>query len=188
LRGDADVLRALLAAGVAPHHREAKTERSLLHCAIDAAGPVSRSANVPPSEWRGEPASASRSLCVTHLLEAGADFNARDEEGVTPLHLACCHNQPKLADALLAAGASASLRDCVGLTAVHGAAGACSDGCLDVLSKHGAIIEMTQDEAEMATNLARACEAPRGNQLRCLALLIETWSAGAGRPGRRCVS
>ena len=38
LRGDADVLRALLAAGVAPHHREAKTERSLLHCAIDARG------------------------------------------------------------------------------------------------------------------------------------------------------
>ena len=37
---------------------------------------------------------------ITALIDAGADVGARDDDGDTPLHLACCANNPAVIMAL----------------------------------------------------------------------------------------
>ena len=56
------------------------------------------------------------------LLEAGADADASDERGWTPLARSCARGRDAVARALLEHGASARVRDPTGLTPLHHAA------------------------------------------------------------------
>ena len=57
------------------------------------------------------------------LLAGGAEINARDRDGGTPLHKAAGFNgNPAVLEALLAAGADINARDEKGLTPLHEAA------------------------------------------------------------------
>lgn len=53
---------------------------------------------------------------ITYLLDQQTDIHSRDEKGNTPLHLACRHNHPAAARALLVRGANAALRNLNGQT------------------------------------------------------------------------
>ncbi|MCW3054131.1 MAG: transient receptor potential channel pyrexia-like, partial [Chthonomonadales bacterium] len=59
---------------------------------------------------------------VRLLLEQGAEIDARNEGGYTPLHLAATHYVPDIADYLLAHGADIHSRDRSGKTALDMAA------------------------------------------------------------------
>ena len=57
---------------------------------------------------------------VRACLAAGADVNARERGGHTPLHLAaCCNDNPAVIAALLEAGAEVNARDEDGDTPLH---------------------------------------------------------------------
>lgn len=53
---------------------------------------------------------------VSRCLRAGANVNARDAGGLTPLHFAAAKNKTAVVDALLKAGADAGARDRIGRT------------------------------------------------------------------------
>ena len=56
---------------------------------------------------------------MSFLLSHGADPNARNSGGGTPLMVAVSQNRPELVWPLIEAGASAALRTSAGLTALH---------------------------------------------------------------------
>jgi ankyrin repeat protein len=57
-----------------------------------------------------------RETILSKLIAAGADPNAKNRLGQTPLHLAAHHGRPALAQELLAAGARGDLPDRQGRT------------------------------------------------------------------------
>ena len=53
------------------------------------------------------------------LIDAGADPNARDDDGLTPLHYGAYNSNPTIVQLLLEAGANPNTRHGAGLTALH---------------------------------------------------------------------
>jgi ankyrin repeat protein len=72
---------------------------------------------------------------VAFLLIRGADVRARNERGVTPLHMAC--DQPQVALLLIEAGAEVDAADETGRTPLHWAANDPAGVATQVLVNHG---------------------------------------------------
>ena len=58
-------------------------------------------------------------VIIKFLVSKGADFNARDNGGLTPLHRAARWLNKRSADALITAGANVNARDNNGMTPLH---------------------------------------------------------------------
>ena len=84
-RGDGWAVEALLGAGAEPNARESARGRAPLHAAAD---------------WR----------CARALCAAGADVEATDSEGMTPLQCAAAEGRAEVVSRLLEAGANAKAR------------------------------------------------------------------------------
>ena len=84
-RGDGWAVEALLGAGAEPDAREGARGRAPLHAAAD---------------WR----------CARALCAAGADIEATDGDGMTPLQRAACEGRAEVVCRLLEAGADAKAR------------------------------------------------------------------------------
>jgi len=65
---------------------------------------------------------ASRVDILRLLVQHGADLNVSDDEGKTPLHIACRHNNIQILHQLVSEGANCSAVDNRGRSAVHHAA------------------------------------------------------------------
>jgi len=75
------------------------------------------------------------------LLKAGADVDAQNAEGYTPLHYAAHYNASNVAALLLKAGADIEAKDARGYTPLHGAAHYNAGNSAALLLKAGADIE-----------------------------------------------
>ena len=92
-----DVCERIIAAGARLNERKGETKETALHTA----------------------AVFNASRVCEHLLTAGADVDAEDAKGATPLFYAIVADSPEVARILLAAGADPSLRSDAGLTALQ---------------------------------------------------------------------
>ena len=75
---------------------------------------------------------------VESLLRAGADVDAANDYGVTPLTLACTNRNAAVVEQLLGAGADPNATTEMGETALMSCAGTGSAAALEALFEHGA--------------------------------------------------
>jgi hypothetical protein len=75
---------------------------------------------------------------VERLLDRGADINAQNIHGMTPLHISILWNVPDITMLLLERGADVSKRDRAGSTPLHLAANKGNTKIIDALIKKGA--------------------------------------------------
>lgn len=118
--------------------------------------------------WRDEDGRTALIKSIAHgtghievmemLLEKGADINATDDAGMTPLMFAALHNKPDCLALLIAKGADAGVKDYRGLTAIGYARKLGHTGVVDALES-AEELERTAAEAARQLELA-AVQAP----------------------------
>ena len=107
-----------------------------------------------------ETGGARDNAAIAPLLREGADVNARDSVGDTPLHHAVVHGNPHHVAILLDAGATVDARNEHGDTPLHAAASARDDAVVTALVSAGAAIDAQNDTGETPLQLATKAYRP----------------------------
>jgi len=149
-RGDATVVRALLAEG-ADVNAQGVDGTTALHWAVHT----------------------DRLPIAGMLLRAGADASAGDRYGVTPLYLACVNGNADMIRRLLEAGSDANAVDPAGETALMTAARTGVPAALRVLLERGARVDTREPEFQQTALMI----AVRENHAPAVRLLVEHGAA-----------
>jgi hypothetical protein len=122
-----------------------------------------------------EAAEQGRPRTSATLIKAGAEVNAADAAGLTPLMLAAKNGQPKTVSKLVALGAKIDARDRKGQTALMWAARQGQDKVVTVLLDAGADVALKDKRGMTAF--------PDGNSPRARAAqMLRQWSRIKARP------
>ena len=147
---DVETLRRLLAEGVSPDEITWGFGRTPLHwlCNPDTFNPV---ISVSPSEV------SDFVTCFKLLREAGANLEAVDGWGYTPLQCAAYSAFPEMLSLLIQARVNLDARSNVGTTALHRAARVSdkrAEDCVDVLLAGGASVNARDSSGETPFDVA----------------------------------
>ena len=91
---------------------------------------------------------SQRAAMAALLIESGANVQAVDRRGMTPLHVAAVKGRDELLELLITAKADIKANDSGGRTPLHYAAMYNHKGTIDWLTRKGADINATDDEGE----------------------------------------
>ena len=92
---------------------------------------------------------------VQILLDAGANPNVKDRDGMTPLMIACNAGQKEIAEALLAKGAEVNAKDNYDRTPLHSAINAARHEMVVLLVNAGADVNATDKQGQMPLAMAQ---------------------------------
>ena len=158
-KGDETIIQKLLAQKADPSLKDAPGNTSL-HLAVQDTGAANR-----------YPLAVSYHTCsiktVQAIIDNGADVNAVNNKGQTPLWLACCDGQEAFVATMLDAGADPSIADKNGDSCLHAAMnGHCSTGAIQKIVDHGAHVNaVNKDET---TPLLLACSTAQAESVELL--------------------
>ena len=100
---------------------------------------------------------------VCAALDAGANVNAKDKDGITALMVAAeVNSNPEVINVLLKAGADVNEKDEYGGTALMSAAYGNNLKAIDVLLKAGADVNVKDKDGKRAIDYARANDKLKG--------------------------
>lgn len=98
---------------------------------------------------------------IKAFLDAGADVNAKDVLGRTPLHIAAFYGHLKISELLIARGADINAKDRVGMTALHAAVLSGGRQEVELLLDKKADINAKSDAGQTALHLSASTGQPK---------------------------
>jgi ankyrin repeat protein len=97
---------------------------------------------------------------VKQHLAAGADVNAKDEDGYTPLYAVAGRGHKEIAELLIAKGADVNPKDEFGYTPLHIAAGGGGKETAELLIANGADVNVLANDGTTPLDIATHPENP----------------------------
>ena len=137
-RGDVEMLRKCLRAGIRPDVTDDDYGRTPLHYLCS---------NTTAADDR-------RAACFKLLRDAGANLEATNSSSWTPLHCAVCIGSDRLVSLLVQSGANVDAATTGGTTALHFAVRMGPNNCLEVLLAAGASLTLREGHGLTAFSLA----------------------------------
>jgi ankyrin repeat protein len=119
---------------------------------------------------------------VLELVRSGANINARDTYGVTPLHTAVCHGHAEVVQALVEHGAMVNAIEHNGCTPLHAAAARGFYEIARFLLLHGANVNVRDKDKDTPLHVAARATPSKPSALHMVSLLL---AAGADIHARR---
>ena len=165
-QGDEDVVKALLACGADPNHKDT-VGSTPLHMSVYASSPeclrllLNANADVDIKDYDGDTPltiaaqAESRTDFLELLLAHGADIECTNSFDTTPLRLSAAANNPKQVSLLLRRGANINASDSDGRTAFHSAVMFRSSAVVKILMDNPALdYELKIDNGSTAIHIA----------------------------------